>query len=78
MEYDAHGRPVNQPEASAPAAEPAAPPTPMPEDTTASEPTQQEPAKVQGDPLLDEERKPPAPPPSGGTPGMTSGDPLAG
>ena len=79
VQYDKHGRPVNAPEAAAPAAEPAAPPTPMPEDATASAPTEQEPAKVQGDPLLDEERKPPTPPPappSGGAPGMTSGDPL--
>ena len=74
------------PEAPAPAAAPApsAPPTPDPSAPGATDTS--EPAKTEGDPLLndepgsrqgrDAERDAAARPPSGGTPGMTSGDPL--
>ena len=76
VEYDAHGRPVNAPEAAAPAPQPSAPP---PGDPLGDPAPAADDSRPHGDPLLDDEPgsrhgAEPKPPSGGG--GMTSGDPL--
>ena len=88
VEYDKHGRPTTQEAPAQPAAPATDPDHPIPDPSAPGAVEEDQPAKIQGDPLLgnepaggqdpgaDRDDRPPSPP-SGGS-GLTSGDPLAG